>query len=340
MQWKISIVGAILALIPLIAGHSMIIDAVGNANDKVRGCALGVDELPADKSKYMGRNWRDTIIFAKPWKPDFECKACPRAPTNECAECLCRDATCPQMFIPGCTLCPKFDLNCPKCRTYTPNNCGRRLRVNESSFYTKDYDGPFSHPVPGGPYVTYIDGQSAINAPTWIEAMAKKNEIPYVTEGGVLTMSVYQQNADGAGPYSCRISYGASPDEWESTALEITTNVPGVGGISTNHGVQFPLVVRMPNKLECTGSYTGAKNVCLIQCSNTARNGPFGGCIPIQVVPGPKPPPPVVQEPPKPKPVSPAEVKKLADGEELTADQIKELAGYYKRKFKFRFFRG
>lgn len=52
----------------------------------------------------------------------------------------------------------------------------------------------------------------------------------------------------------------------------------------------------MPAGVTCTGEMAGMSAVCMVRCQNPARAGPFGGCVPVQMVqpapaaaPGPDP---------------------------------------------------
>lgn len=45
----------------------------------------------------------------------------------------------------------------------------------------------------------------------------------------------------------------------------------------------FPLAATIPADQSCTGTVAGQDNVCLVRCMNTARAGPFGGVVPVQM---------------------------------------------------------
>ncbi|KAF3080399.1 hypothetical protein TWF569_007438 [Orbilia oligospora] len=64
------------------------------------------------------------------------------------------------------------------------------------------------------------------------------------------------------------------------------------------------LRVKLPDNMSCGGSYGGRNNICMIRCQNSAPNGPFGGCVPIQEVQPPPAPPAEIphQEEPAPPP--------------------------------------
>ncbi|KAF3113979.1 hypothetical protein TWF569_010290 [Orbilia oligospora] len=68
--------------------------------------------------------------------------------------------------------------------------------------------------------------------------------------------------------------------------------------------------VGIPKNIKCLARYGTYNNICLMRCENQAHNGPFGACIPFQVMypkPPAAPPKPVyvdVKKPePEPKPV-------------------------------------
>lgn len=46
----------------------------------------------------------------------------------------------------------------------------------------------------------------------------------------------------------------------------------------------FALTAAIPASQTCTGTVAGQDNVCLVRCQNSARAGPFGGVVPVQMV--------------------------------------------------------
>jgi len=125
--------------------------------------------------------------------------------------------------------------------------CGRTLKAGENSI--ANFDGP----------------------------------IAQVKEGGQLTMTVHQINADGAGPYTCMVDTTATGESF--TAMQVVTDVPGKNGRDrTGQKTDFPLVVQMAAGTQCTGKVGATENVCMVRCQNPARAGPFGGCVPVQMV--------------------------------------------------------
>jgi hypothetical protein len=45
----------------------------------------------------------------------------------------------------------------------------------------------------------------------------------------------------------------------------------------------FALTAAIPAGQTCTGTVAGQENVCLVRCQNSARAGPFGGVVPVQM---------------------------------------------------------
>ncbi|KAF2673425.1 hypothetical protein BT63DRAFT_421577 [Microthyrium microscopicum] len=110
------------------------------------------------------------------------------------------------------------------------------------------------------------------------------NQLPQVSAGGSLMMTLHQVNGDGAGPYSCQMSADGTGAAW--TDINVQTNVPGTNSRSRAKATDFPLKAVMPAQMSCTGNVAGQNNVCLVRCMNAARAGPFGGCVPVQAVQG------------------------------------------------------
>ncbi|KAK6508749.1 hypothetical protein TWF506_010826 [Arthrobotrys conoides] len=140
-----------------------------------------------------------------------------------------------------------------------------------------------------------------------------------VTPGGWLEFVFYQVNDDGAGPLRCRYD-----ETWTGTKLGLwmanignpdvvrdhSVNWKGNGG---GHGFKVPI----PKNIKWTATYGKYKNVCVLRCENFAKSGPFGACVPFQVIyppplppkntpkpPPPKPPPKPTLPPPRPTPVN------------------------------------
>ncbi|CEJ89226.1 Putative CAS1-like protein [[Torrubiella] hemipterigena] len=106
--------------------------------------------------------------------------------------------------------------------------------------------------------------------------------LPQVTPGGEVTMTLHQVNGDGAGPYTCMINSDGTGTKWAN--IQVTQNVDGRNG-NNRQGAKtdHPLAAAIPADQKCTGSVAGEDNVCLVRCQNTARAGPFGGVVPVQL---------------------------------------------------------
>lgn len=95
-------------------------------------------------------------------------------------------------------------------------------------------------------------------------------------------MTLHQVNGDGAGPYTCQID--AAGDGSAFVDMKVTTNVAGKNSRSNAKAVDLPLKAAIPAGQTCGGSVAGQNNVCMVRCMNAARAGPFGGCVPVQMV--------------------------------------------------------
>lgn len=107
------------------------------------------------------------------------------------------------------------------------------------------------------------------------------DQLPQITAGGELTMTLHQVNADGAGPYTCMINDDGTGANWDD--IEVTQSPPGDDSRDRDgNETDFPLVAAIPANQECTGTVAGQDNACLVRCQNGARAGPFGGVVPVQ----------------------------------------------------------
>ncbi|KAI0012202.1 hypothetical protein F4779DRAFT_106750 [Xylariaceae sp. FL0662B] len=110
------------------------------------------------------------------------------------------------------------------------------------------------------------------------------DQLPQISPGGELTMTLHQVNADGAGPYSCMINDDGTGETWDD--IEVTKSPPGDDSRDRDgNETDFPLVAAIPDDQECTGTVAGQDNACLVRCQNDARAGPFGGVVPVQSKP-------------------------------------------------------
>ncbi|KAI2619227.1 hypothetical protein GGR54DRAFT_133787 [Hypoxylon sp. NC1633] len=108
------------------------------------------------------------------------------------------------------------------------------------------------------------------------------DQLPQVTAGGQLKMTLHQVNADGAGPYTCMINDDGTGADWDD--IEVTQSPPGDDSRDRDgNETDFPLVAAIPADQECTGTVAGQENACLVRCQNGANAGPFGGVVPVQM---------------------------------------------------------
>ncbi|KAK6522604.1 hypothetical protein TWF281_002042 [Arthrobotrys megalospora] len=261
---------ALSTLVPSISGHAFIYWAAGDANPKVHGWALGYRKTTPANGQGQLPFQRDVAVFSNPAVP---CKK------------------------------GKWRKTCEK-RSYLKNGCGINLffinRYHES--YNPNKDKPYKKS--GGKknqwyYMTkYVSRKPFIPIASEVEKMCSKNALPQVSQGGSLTMKIHQINADGAGKYKCWIDYTGTGNNFD-TKLAIKWQVKFVGKKSTNNYGSLKnqqLRVKLPAGMNCGGSYGGQNNICMVRCENSAPNGPFGGCVPIQLV---APPPEPQPEPPR-----------------------------------------
>lgn len=107
------------------------------------------------------------------------------------------------------------------------------------------------------------------------------DQLPQITPGGQLKMTLHQVNADGAGPYTCMINDDGTGADWDD--IQVTQSPPGDDSRDRDgNETDFPLVAAIPADQECTGTVAGQENACLVRCQNGARAGPFGGVVPVQ----------------------------------------------------------
>jgi hypothetical protein len=106
--------------------------------------------------------------------------------------------------------------------------------------------------------------------------------LPQISAGGSIMMTLHQVNGDGAGPYACSINTDATGQNWQT--IQVTQQVPGNNGRSQAKAQDIPLKAAIPAGMSCTGTVAGQQNVCMVKCMNPARAGPFGGCVPAQMV--------------------------------------------------------
>lgn len=135
-------------------------------------------------------------------------------------------------------------------------------------------------------------------------AMALSGDtLPQVTPGGSVSGTMHIVTSDGAGPYKAMVNTDGTGATW--TTMDVETQVPGTKGNikktekrfwaralqsvgimkrATNINEDYPFKVNMPAGATCTGTMAGQANTCLVKLVNPSKAGPFGGCIPVQMV--------------------------------------------------------
>ncbi|KAF3928284.1 hypothetical protein AA313_de0208727 [Arthrobotrys entomopaga] len=124
------------------------------------------------------------------------------------------------------------------------------------------------------------------NPATLIPKLVQRGQVAQALAGGQLQMTVHQVNGDGNGPFNCYIDSGCTATRGSFTGrTTIAKQVPGQSPIlNAVVTTQFPFVVNIPEDIKCNGTFAGKSNICLMRCQNSAINGPFGGCIPFELV--------------------------------------------------------
>ncbi len=146
-------------------------------------------------------------------------------------------------------------------------------------------------------------GQNDIEAGTKSAMALSGTTLPQVTAGGSLSGTLHIVTSDGAGPYKAMINTDGTAGSW--TALDVVTQVPGTKGNikktekrfwaralqaigimkrATNINEDYPFKVAIPAGTSCTGNIAGQANTCIVKLVNPSNAGPFGGCVPVQMV--------------------------------------------------------
>lgn len=66
---------------------------------------------------------------------------------------------------------------------------------------------------------------------------ANGGNMPQITPGGMVMMTLHQVNGDGAGPYECMIDSTGAGTQWET--MQVATNVPGTNSRSQAKAQDF-----------------------------------------------------------------------------------------------------
>ncbi|RVD82502.1 uncharacterized protein DFL_006927 [Arthrobotrys flagrans] len=139
----------------------------------------------------------------------------------------------------------------------------------------------FQGPVPAGAYIQ--TGAETLK-------FAARKQIAQATPGGWVQITTWQVNADGAGPFRCRLDESGTGKEFGSWLETDMQPGPGAGKEkwksvwASGNNKRHTLRVRIPGDVKCKAQYGNVKNVCTLRCENFATNGPFGGCVPFQVI--------------------------------------------------------
>jgi len=134
------------------------------------------------------------------------------------------------------------------------------------------------------------------------QAMALSGDtLPQVSPGGEVSGTLHVVTTDGFGPYTALLDTTGTGDFSKAQKLTVTKNVAGTRGNgrkgvtgmqklrsifarATNVNEDFPIAATIPADAKCTGTVNGIPNVCMVKFINPSNAGPFGGCVPIQMV--------------------------------------------------------
>lgn len=151
---------------------------------------------------------------------------------------------------------------------------GKKLRLfNQASRYVKGDNSLCGSQKLDGKKQTPINKDAEIK-----KAVAKG--LPTPDKDGILKMTMFQVNADGAGPFKCEVSHNDNDDLVPATVVK---DVPGKKGKSNAKNQPFPFEVQVPANLSCTGQGKS----CILRCKN-ANGQPFGGCVVFKAAGGKK----------------------------------------------------
>ncbi|KAK6523063.1 hypothetical protein TWF281_002486 [Arthrobotrys megalospora] len=307
---------AILNFVSPISGHCVFLGAIGDRPGAANGQALGVSTQTHVNwgGKKVGfrsndKQWpfqMDTTVFASPvvpWtKPGcWDKKCCKKASKKNPYPCFNQAYYTPVkriIWTNGCGATIQGIANDASKRhsqAWTANPAAKRNVLW------------FQRPVPAG---------AITSVQTEIGRCIGMKKLTTASANGWLKIKVHQLNADGGGPFRCRVDQtGTANGPW--TWLTVAKNIPGNKfSVNKYRLKRWEMLVKLPKTLDCTGSVNGHQNICVVRCENNARNGPFGGCIPFQQW---KPPVPQPQPTPVPEPEV-EEVPPEAEEEEVPED--------------------
>ncbi|KAK2034722.1 hypothetical protein LX32DRAFT_678808 [Colletotrichum zoysiae] len=144
------------------------------------------------------------------------------------------------------------------------------------------------------------------------QAMALSGDtLPQVSStGGSISGTYHCVTTDGAGPINAVLDPTGTGAFSQGVMLKVVQQVPGKGGNirpdgsvpggkrslweramsviykrASNVNMDFPMKFEVPAGTTCSGTMGGQSNVCLVKIANSNKAGPFGGTVPIQIVP-------------------------------------------------------
>ncbi|RVD89635.1 uncharacterized protein DFL_000634 [Arthrobotrys flagrans] len=292
VQFSAGTAVALLASISQVSAHVRFISARGdkNAGGTVGGALAHLHEFPVkDYGGHQHPGQWDTAVFSDPIVP-----ACCWSPYK----------TLPRKYMGqgcGADLHNVFDYwtaNPPQGVVTTPPTYANNA---EMMWKHRNYHF-FMRPTPAGGY---------IQIKKEIQKEVNHKRMARASQGGWIEITTWQVNADGAGPFRCKLDTSGTGQKFGAHGwLNVLQQPPGEQskysvfpwGSSKRH----TLKVQLPAKFDCNAEYGSYDSVCILRCENFAQNGPFGGCVPFQLVyPNGKPKPPPVHvavTKPQPKP--------------------------------------
>ncbi|KAK6503492.1 hypothetical protein TWF481_008509 [Arthrobotrys musiformis] len=288
MHSKLAFIVASAALLESASAHVRFMHTYGNVNENHFGWVIGHESWIKAQNHGNGQ-WPgqfDTVVFGNP-------------------------------TIPACCWAPDKYKKFP--RYWMDQGCGTTLEA-QNLFYRKNpwreganYLEPKYHEQSQQMmnhrnyhfFMAPIDMGAFLPTRQIMDWQASTDRMALASPGGWVEIATYQVNADGAGPFRCRVDTGATSHGF-GRWLEVSRQPPGrQDWYSVDAGrsnTWSNLRVQIPTDLKCTGKAGKYENVCLLRCENYAQNGPFGGCVPFNVVyPKTEHPPAPKHEPPPPK---------------------------------------
>ncbi|KAK6344583.1 hypothetical protein TWF718_006542 [Orbilia javanica] len=317
-----AVVLAVLSYVSPISAHCVFIGAIGDRPGAANGQALGISSTTHVKwgKKNVGfrsndRQWpfqKDTTVFSSP--------AVPWRKPN------CWDKKCCKKYHKKKNPFPCFPKGfyTPVPRRALSSGCGVTLEgiANDAA---RRNDQTKWKSTPGGQWnVRFfqrpVTSSALTNVQSEINRCIGMGKLTTASAGGYLKIHVHQLNADGGGPFRCRLDTSATAgadSKWQWVTVQ--KNIPGNKfGVNKYKLKKWWMVVKLPTNLDCQGAANGRKNICLMRCENNARNGPFGGCIPFEQWKPQVDEPEPEQPPPEPE----VEEETPAKEEEIPDDNV------------------